>query len=94
MGDRTFIYFFENRQPLTRPAVAAHIEHLRALDDRGALVLCGPFKDGEGGMVCVRAADDEAARALADGDPFVAQGFKTYRLRELERAERNNNYLG
>lgn len=94
MADCTFIYFFENRQPLTRQAVAAHIDYLRSLDDHGALVLCGPFKDGEGGMVCVRAADEETARALADADPFVAQGFKSYRLRELERAERSNNYLG
>lgn len=78
----------------TREAIAAHVAHLRALDDRGALVVCGPFADGEGGMVCVSAASLDEATAMATSDPFVVQGFKRYRVRELERATRENGYGG
>jgi uncharacterized protein YciI len=90
---RTFVYFLENVSRPPPEAIARHVVHLRALDDSGALVVCGPFADGDGGMVCLTAEDENAARTMAANDPFVAEGFKTFRLRELTRASRENDYL-
>ena len=88
-----FVYFLENVSPPSREAIAAHVAHLRELDDRGQLVVCGPFSDGDGGMVCITAASREEAEDVARTDPFVALGHKHYTLRELERATRANGYL-
>ena len=90
---RTFVVFLENVSRPTPDAIARHVAHLRALDDRGVLVVCGPFADGDGGLVCLPVQDEAAARAVAESDPFVAKGFKRFRVRELTRATRDNDYL-
>jgi len=76
------------------PAVIQrHVEHLRSLDDNGRLVVCGPFKDGKGGMLVIRAQSQEEAEGMAKQDPFIAEGYEDYEVRELVAANRNNNYL-
>ena len=89
----TFVIFLESVARPTPEAIAAHVAHLRSLDDAGALIVCGPFADGEGGLVCVEAESLQAATEIAAADPFVTQGFKRFRVRELERATRDNDYL-
>ena len=84
---------FENVSRPSPEAIAAHVAHLRALDDRGALVLCGPFVGVDGGVVCYLAGSRDEALTLADADPFVKLGHKRYRLHEIERATRDNRYL-
>ncbi len=79
---------------ITPELIAAHIAHLRQLDENGQLVLCGPFKDHKGGMVVVKADSREAARQIAESDPFIKEGFETYELRTWELACRENDYLG
>ena len=74
--------------------VARHIEHLRRLDDQGKLVLAGPFEDYPGGMVIVRADSLEAARQIAESDPFVSEGVRTFEIRTWLLATRENGYLG
>lgn len=93
MEEAVYVIFLENAQPLTREAVKLHVAHLKALDDAGRLVLCGPFTDYPGGMVAVRANSLEEAHAVAKNDPFVAGGFRTYSIRTLERAHRENGYM-
>ncbi|OPZ68747.1 MAG: hypothetical protein BWY81_00728 [Firmicutes bacterium ADurb.Bin467] len=56
-------------------------------------MLCGPFSDYGGGMVVVNAPTREEARAIFESDPYVAEGYKTYQLRTLEVANRENGYL-
>ena len=88
----TFVCALEN---VTRPdadAIAAHVAWLRALDDAGRLIVCGPFADGDGGLIVFTAADLAQARATAEADPFVVRGCKRARVRELDRAERANGY--
>jgi uncharacterized protein YciI len=89
---RTFAYFLDGDARPAREAIEAHVAYLRMLDDRGALVVCGPFTDG-GGIVCIEAASVDEARAIADADPFVTTGIRTARVRELQRATRANGYL-
>lgn len=60
----------------TRPA---HLEHLNALNAAGTLKMAGPFLNAEGkpngSLVIVEAADIDAARALADADPYAKAGL-------------------
>ena len=37
-------------------------------------------------------ANLEEARKISESDPFIAEGFKTYELRTLEIANKENNY--
>ena len=88
-----FVIFLDNVARPTPAAIARHVDHLRALDDVGQLIVCGPFADGDGGLVCVHAASEADARAVAEADPFVALGFKRCRVRALDVATRENGYL-
>ena len=60
----------------TRPT---HLEHLSRLDAEGTLKMAGPFLDAEGkpngSLVIVSAENLEAARAIADSDPYAKAGL-------------------
>ncbi|MDM9621422.1 YciI-like protein [Rhizobium sp. S96] len=60
----------------TRPA---HVEHLNALNAAGTLKMAGPFLDSDGkpsgSLVIVEAETIEAARAIADSDPYAKAGL-------------------
>ena len=45
-----------------------------------------------GGMVVLNCKNIEEAREIAETDPFIAEGYKTYELRTLEIANKENNY--
>jgi uncharacterized protein YciI len=75
-------------------AVRAHVAHLQRLEDRGALELCGPFSDKQGGMVVLRAVSEAEARVIAESDPFVFCGARTFELSRLELSCRENAHLG
>lgn len=89
-----YVYLMEDKNALNPEVVALHIEHLRTLDEEARLVLCGPFTDYHGGMVVYRAADKTEALRIAQSDPFIAKGYKTFELRTLEVADASNGYLG
>lgn len=73
--------------------IERHIAHLQRLDDAGALVMCGPFRDHAGGMVVIRAKDRAEAVAVAQADPFVTEGVRRFELRTWVLATRENGYL-
>ena len=60
----------------TRPT---HIEHLNRLNAEGTLKIAGPFLDDDGkpcgSLIIVEAESKEAARALADADPYAKAGL-------------------
>ncbi|AHG47225.1 hypothetical protein RLEG12_29970 [Rhizobium leguminosarum bv. trifolii CB782] len=60
----------------TRPT---HLEYLNGLNAEGILKIAGPFLDDEGkacgSLIIVEAASKEAARALADADPYAKAGL-------------------
>ena len=88
-----FVYLMNNKKDLNLQVVQEHVEHLRTLDQEGRLVLCGPFTDYPGGMVVFRADSEDEALRIAESDPFIASGFKTFELRTLEVANADNNDL-
>ena len=88
-----YIYLMENIKPLSKELVESHVEHLKELKKQGKLVLCGPFADYPGGMVIFSAENLEEATKIAESDPFISSGAKSYTIRTLELANEDNNYL-
>ena len=87
-----YVMFIEKTKTynrLTKAAVERHVANIRALDDEGHLELCGVFKGypGVAGMYILRAGSYE------EREPLVTEGFATYKLKALQVAGRENNYL-
>ncbi len=74
--------------------VRQHVAFLKDLDARGLLELAGPFEDGLGGMLILRAESLEQARELAAADPFVRAGASTAEVRTWLLSTEENNHLG
>jgi len=69
------------------PHLPAHLAYLQELKARGVLLLSGPFADRTGGMVLIQAPSREAAEAIAQADPLVANRVDSYELREWQITE-------
>ncbi len=87
-----YLILFENKLPLTFDVIQRHVANLKALDEEGRLVACGPFTDYAGGMVLLKAASLEEAHRIAQRDPFVKEGYKDYSIRTVDWANKDNNY--
>ena len=65
-----------NVRVATRPV---HVEHLNRLNAEGTLKMAGPFLDAEGkpcgSLVVVSAETIEAAKAIANSDPYAKAGL-------------------
>lgn len=89
----TYVYLMNNQKPINNEIIKSHVEYLRRLNSQGKLVLCGPFTDHPGGMVIILAEDFVEATNIANSDPFIASGCKSFELRTLEVANEENDYL-
>ena len=80
---------------MTKAVAERHIENIRNLDNDGNLVLCGAFRKypGVAGMYIIKAKTLEEAEAICKQEPLVIEGYATYKLRILEVANKENNYL-
>lgn len=78
----------------TKEIVKAHVQHLKDLDKQEKLILCGPFTNYAGGMIIIKANNAEEAKQIAESDPFVKEGVRTYELRVLELSCEGNNHMG
>jgi uncharacterized protein len=71
-----------------KPLLPAHLEYMIGLEQRGLLFASGPLSDGSAGppngagLTILRAANAQEARALAEADPFVTNGVRTFELKE------------
>lgn len=88
-----YVYLMNNIKPLNEEIIKSHVEYLKELKGKGKLVLCGPFTDYPGGMVVLRAGDLAEATSIAQADPFIASGCKSFEIRTLAEANEENNYL-
>ena len=98
MDSWLYVMFIEKTKTynrLTKAAVERHVANIRALDDEGHLELCGVFKGypGVAGMYILRADSYEQAEELCRREPLVLEGFAAYKLKALQVADRENNYL-
>ena len=88
-----YVILINRQKEYSIDVIKRHVEHLKQLDENGQLVLCGPFTDYDGGMVIIKAESLEAAKGIAESDPFINEGFSTYELRTLELSNNENHYL-
>ena len=98
MDIRLYVMFIEKaktRSRLTRAAVERHAANLKKPDNGGHLELggAGTGCPGVAGMYILKADSLEEAEALCQREPLVAEGFATYKLKPLQPANRENNYL-
>ena len=63
-----------------KPLLPAHLEYMIGLEKRGLLFASGPPSGA--GLTILRAANAQEARALAEADPFVTNGLRTFELKE------------
>jgi uncharacterized protein YciI len=61
-----------------------HLEYQIKLEKAGVIFAAGPMFNADetegSGLVIIRAASFEAAKAIADGDPWVKAGVRTYTI--------------
>ena len=91
MEDWLYMMFIEKTKTynkLTKAAVERHVANLRSLDEQGHLTLAGVA-----GMYILKAESYEAAEELCKAEPLVVEGFATYKLKALQTAHKENNYL-
>lgn len=93
-----YVMFLEKTKTynkLTRVLVEKHVENIRNLDDNGNLEFCGVFKGypGVAGMLILKAGSYEEAEELCKQEPLVVGGYATYKLKAIQVAEKDNNYL-
>lgn len=65
------------------PHVDEHVDWMLELEAAGVLFASGPLLSGPGirggaGMTILRAADEQAAREIAEQDPFVRAGLRDF----------------
>jgi uncharacterized protein len=65
-----------------------HFVYWKAQFDKGVCLFGGPVLDPRGvyGVLAIRAATEEEARALADGDPSVKAGLNRMEVAEMKIA--------
>ena len=90
-----FIERGKSYNKMTKEVVTRHVENIRSLDDEGKIELVGAFKGypGVAGMVIFKTESYEEAEALCKQEPLVVEGYATYKLRNLQVANKDNNYL-
>ncbi|SDN22375.1 YciI family protein [Paenibacillus jilunlii] len=74
--------------------IRAHVKHLQELERSGQLVMCGPFSDSPGGMVIIRAESREEAEQIAQRDPYILTGIRSYELRTWGLSHAGNRHMG
>ncbi|MDT7043416.1 YciI family protein [Candidatus Nitronereus thalassa] len=62
----------QSKRPLHRPA---HLERLKALQEKGQLICAGPFSDQAGSLIIIEAESLDEAEAFSQGDPYVKEGI-------------------
>ncbi len=70
-----------------KPLLATHLDYMIGLERRGVLFASGPLTEPDGapsghGLTVLRVSDAGEARRIAQAEPFVAQGLRTFELKE------------
>ena len=79
---------------LSNKLTKMHVDHIRDLDSKGILFLCGPLKDHEKGMFILNAKTYEEAESYVKKDPLISNNcYKNYAIYEIMESNAANNYL-
>jgi uncharacterized protein len=84
----------KRRGELEAELLVKHIEHLRNLNSEGKLIIAGPFKNDEQGLLILNCEDLDEAITLVESDPFIIEKYyQTYEINEIIVANEENNWL-
>jgi uncharacterized protein len=66
------------------PVLPAHLQYMIELEKKGVLFASGPFDGGASGdgMTILRTENLEQTRKIAEHDPFVIKGLRSFQIRE------------
>ena len=80
--------FDKDATPAEQALMEQHYLYWKDLFDKGVCVFGGPVLDPRGvyGVLAIRAATEDEARALADGDPSVKAGVNRMEVAEMRIA--------
>ena len=80
---------------INKAMVVKHVDNIKKLDDDGKLVLAGATKGypGVAGMIIFKAESPEEAKTICKSEPFVIEGYATYKLFSMRVGNKENNYL-
>jgi uncharacterized protein YciI len=80
--------FDKDATPAEQALMEQHFHYWKDLTDKGVCIFGGPVLDPRGvyGVLAIRAASEDEARALADGDPSVKAGVNRMEVAEMRLA--------
>ncbi len=80
--------FVEDATPAELAVMEQHFVYWKDLNEKGVCVFGGPVLDPKGafGFLVVRAATEDEARALGEGDPSVKAGINKIEVAEMHVA--------
>lgn len=98
MEKTVYVMFIEKEKSynrMTKAVVEKHVDNIKKLDEDGKIKLCGVFKGypGVAGMYIINAKSYEEAEEICKQEPLVTLGYASYKLRTLQIADKENNYL-
>lgn len=89
LGKTLYVVIWQGRDGVDiGPTLQEHLEFMIGLEKRGVLFASGPLSGISGdGLTILRASSIEGARAIAEQDPFIVKGLRTFDLREWTMME-------
>ncbi|MCL2580191.1 MAG: hypothetical protein FWE32_09225 [Oscillospiraceae bacterium] len=98
MNDTLYVMMIERGKAynkVTKEVIIRHIEHIKSIDERGLLFVCGLLKGypGVAGMVILKTESFEQAEEICKAEPLVAEGYAKYKLSTMQVGSRENNFL-
>lgn len=84
----------KKKEELEAELLVKHIEHLREMNREGKLIIAGPFKNDEQGLLILSCGDLGEAITLVESDPFINEKYyQSYEINEFIAANEENNWL-
>ena len=80
---------------INKEMVIKHVDYIKKLDNNGKLEICGALRKmpSIAGMIILKVESYEEAEEICKSEPFVAEGYATYKLGALQVGNKDNNYL-
>ena len=93
---KPFLVLLKNKGllKLEVPLLLEHVEHLKNIHNSGNLLICGPFIDGTGAVLIIKANSKQEAEKIIQSDPFIKEKYYTeFSITEFQQADNSNNWL-
>lgn len=84
----------KKKNTLMKTLLVEHVRHLKNINKKGQLVLCGPLANSDKAIKILNASSMDEALRIAQSDPFTVNSYyPNIEALELEEATEDNEYL-